>query len=366
MFQTLEMLKPDIKDVMNRMDKMYHDALQKRGGNILFRVLPPSDIAVYSDIVVNSYQYDQESELDRYADDLCKAYLHSFEARIAIPDDAVPTVTPVLGIGDYSAFVAGDISFSTDTSWSTPCLENLGDWHELPPIGSSLWYHRFLTICEKILQNTEGTGIPFARGFFSPLDLAGALRGEKIYFDFYDDPDELHQLLDFCADATIRFTGDIYGLAGKYLSNTPYGTWYLDQSINMSEDIACMISPELYREFCAPHTQKVIDHFGKGFMHTHSRAPYLVREICGLKNVVNLWYATDPNQQVPVHHLEELVEDAQYACLAIDCTTFEEFESTVDLALKGNVSYCMPVKTLEEGIQVTNRANELLRRKGVR
>lgn len=361
MYHEIEYYKPDIDSVVKKMTKTTDDALLKKNGNILFRVLLPSDIKVYSDIVVNSYNY--EDDLDKYINDLSLAYADSFEARRSIMDDAIPIITPVLGIGDYSAFLAGDIYFSKGTSWSKPSLAEISEWRNLPAIGTTFWYRKFLEICEKLMQASKGSGIPFTRGFFSPLDLAEALRGNNIYYDFTDQSDELHDLLDFCADATIKFAGDIYAIARKYLSNEAYGLWYIENSINMSEDIACMISPDLYREFGAPHTQKVIDHFGKGFMHTHSRALYMVKEICSLKNVANLWLATDPNQPIPVQCLEQIIPDAQSTCLAIDCASFEEFENTLDTALKGNVSYCLPVDSIEEGISVTNKVNELLMKK---
>ncbi len=363
MYKNLYDYKPDAKEIFRRMTKTANDALAKRNGNILFRVLLPSDTKMYSDIVLDSYDY--ENGLDRYIADLSDAYADSFEQRRAVPDDAVPSVSPLLGIGDYSAFVTGDIVFSKDTSWSRPSLAAVSEWRNLPPIGSAYWYQKFLTICERLMQRFGGTCIPFARGFFSPLDLAEALRGNQIYYDFTDHPDELHDLLDFCADATIRFAEDITLLARRYLSEETYGLWYLEGNINMSEDIACMISPELYREFGAPHTQKVINHFGKGYMHTHSRAMYMVREICSLKNVVSLWLAADPNQPVPVQCLDRLIEDAQSACLAIDCSSYEELENVFDAARKGNVSFCLPVASVEEGIRTTDQVRELMLRKGV-
>ncbi|MHB1452408.1 MAG: uroporphyrinogen decarboxylase/cobalamine-independent methonine synthase family protein [Saccharofermentanales bacterium] len=363
MYQNAAYYKPDMESVIRKMTKTREDALQKKNGNILFRVLPPSDIRLFSEIAVDSYDY--EEDLDQYIQDLSAAYARSFEARLGIRDDALPLITPVLGIGDYSAFLAGDIHFSKDTSWSKPSLEEINEWRSLPAIGTTYWYKKFLAICDKMLEAAKGTGIPFTRGFFSPLDLAEALRGNKLYYDFTDNPDELHDLLDFCADATIRFAEDIYAIARRHLSEEPYGLWFIENSINMSEDIACMISPDLYREFGAPHTQKVIDHFGKAFMHTHSRALYMVKEICSLRNVANLWLATDPSQPIPVQCLEQLIPDAQSTCLAIDCASFEEFEETLDTALTGNVSYCLPVDTLEDGIDRTDRANALLSRKGV-
>jgi len=363
MYKKIDYYKPNIDTVFSRMDKVAKDAIEKKNGNILFRVLTPSDIAIYSKIDVGSYNYD--SDLNLYINDLSDAYAESFSERRNILDDAVPVISPILGIGDYSAFLAGDIYFSTDTSWSKPSLLKISDWQNLPEVGSNYWYKKFLEICAEMIKVSKGSGIPFSRGFFSPLDLAEALRGNNIYYDFTDSPDELHKLLNYCADATIQFAEDIFSIARKYLSDEKYAMWYIKGAINMSEDIACMISPELYREFGAPYTQKVIDHFGVGFMHTHSRAMYMVKEICSLKNVANLWLATDPNQPVPVKCLEQLIDDAQSTCLAIDCSSFEEFENTLDIARKGNVSYCLPVSDANEGQKLTQKANELLRIKGV-
>ncbi len=355
----LEYLKPNLEKAIFNMNRTYEDACKHKEGNVTLRVLPPEDVEFYEEINLTQFQFEKEEECVRYAKMLCEKQKNSFLYRKELDDNMIPSFTPVLGIGDYSAFVAGGITFTKDTSWPEHVLDKPGDFRKLPPLGTSLWYQRFLHICELMLKEMDGTGIPFMRGFFSPLDLAHALLGEDIYYAFYDEPEELHALLDYSADATIRFADDIYALAGKYLRGTKYGMWYLEGNINMSEDIACMISGELYREFCAPHTQKVIDHFGRGFMHCHSRAMYLVKEICQLNQVAHLWLATDPNQPRPIQHIPELVEAANGVCLAIDCDNFSEIEGQMDELKKGNFSICLPVKSIEEGKEYIRRFEEL-------
>ena len=359
MFEPLKKLKPNLVKTIQMWEKTYQDAINHLPGNVSFRALPPSDVDYYAQFDLTKYNYDDD--IQQYAHDLCQMLSESFSKRKAINDNMIPTISPVLGIGDYSAFVAGDIIFQPETSWSKPVLKEITDYKKLPPLGQAKWYQKFLKICEALLKLSADSGIPFMRGFFSPLDLAAALRGDAIYLDFYDYPDELHGLLNYCADATIAFALDIYALAEKYLIDTPYGIWYLQGNINMSEDIACMISGDLYREFCAPYTQKVINHFGRGHMHSHSRALYLVKEICALKNVAHLWLATDPNQPRPIDHIEELVKDANGVCLAIDCESFEEIERNIHLLMKGNFSLCLPVKSIEEGIYYTEKFNQLIK-----
>jgi len=349
-------LKPTIAMIASEMKKTYSDALMHVGGNVTFRALPKSDIAEYLDL--SSYKYD-ESDIDKYVDDLLIGHFAMMEKRKHVNDNYIPQLNINLGIGDYAAFVTGDVYFKKDTSWSVPAIHDLRMYKDLPEIGTSKWYRKYMYILEKVLQKTENTDIPFARGFFSPLDLAEALHGSEIYTDFYDNPDNLHDFLDYCADATIKFAEDIYKLIRKYRQNAEYGTMFIDGIVNMSEDISSMISPDLYDEFCAPHTQKVIDHFGSGHMHSHSCAIYLVKHICSLKNVANLWLATDPNHPRPFDMLEKLIEDAEGTCLAIDCKSFQEIQDNIDILRQGNFSICLPVTTIEEAIAFTERFRKL-------
>lgn len=357
MFKSIYELKPDIDSTVRLAKKTYLDALNRKGGNVSLRVLLPSDVDIYERFNLKAYDYI--NGLDKYADDLCMLLSESLKIRAGLDDNMIPAVFPILGIGDYSAFVAGDIIFDSNTSWSKPVLPELRAYKDLPLLGESVWYKRFLSICELILKRSEGSGIPFMRGFFSPLDLLASLRGDDIYTDFYDEPDLLHDALDYCAESIIKFAQDLYSLVRKYLKDTQYGTFFIDGMINMSEDISCMISAELYREFSAPHTQKVIDSFGMGFMHCHSRAMYLVKEICSLKNVVHLWLATDPQQPRPIDHVKRLVDDANGVCLAIDCLNFSEIEKNYEDLCCGNFSICLPVKDLNEGMDTIHKFKRL-------
>jgi len=302
--------------------------------------------------------YDFANDLDRYINDLIEQTHLVYEQRRGVRDDTLPNITPILGIGDYSAFIGGEIVFTDDTSWSRPILKKLDDWKKIDDLGSAIWYTRFLELSERLLERARPVGIPYLRGFFSPLDLAHALRGDKIYTDFYDDPEGTHQLLDFCARATIKFAEDIYSLVNKYLGDTEYGNWFTDGFINMSEDIACMISPQLYREFGAPHTQMVINHFGQGLMHCHSRALYMVEEIARLKNVKNIWLATDPGHPKPIDKLAELIEKSNNVGLSIDCESFAEIAENINIAKEGNIAFCLPVDSIQEANKVTDFIRE--------
>jgi hypothetical protein len=185
-FKDLYAYKKAADDLMCRTNAAYEDAIAGKTGNLLFRVLLKSDTDFYNNIKLNTYDFNSQKSVEKYINDLCSEYAQSFEARKDIKDDAVPVISPVLGIGDYSAFVGGDIFFAEDTSWSKPILDSIDDYKHLAPVGTAPWYGKFLDICERIMIESRDSGIPFTRGFFSPMDLAGAIQGDKLYCDFYD------------------------------------------------------------------------------------------------------------------------------------------------------------------------------------
>lgn len=351
--KSIEYYKPNIENTYGNLKKTYEDALQHRGGNVSIRTMPPCDQAMPLNLL--KYNFEEESGIDRYVEDLIAVSLKEMEARREIDDNYYPTLTTKLGIADFSTFVTGEITFSEDTSWSTSSLKSIEDFRKLPPIGTAKWYKRYLLILEKLLDHIKGTGLAVNRGYFSPLDLAESLRGSQIYTDLYDEPEVMHEFLDYCADCITCFAKDVSRLIHDYADGNKYMTFYVDHIINMSEDIACMISADMYAEFCAPHTQKVIDSFGMGHLHFHSRAMYLLKEIAGLHNVANIWLATDPNQMRPIEHIDSMLPDANGVCMAIDCLTFDEIYENIEILKNGNFSICLPCTSIEQAVEYVNR-----------
>ena len=80
-------LKPTIAMIASEMKKTYSDALMHVGGNVTFRALPKSDIAEYLDL--SSYKYD-ESDIDKYVDDLLIGHFAMMEKRKHVNDNYIP------------------------------------------------------------------------------------------------------------------------------------------------------------------------------------------------------------------------------------------------------------------------------------
>ena len=97
----------------------------------------------------------------------------------------------------------------------------------------------------RILRREAGPGACILGWVEGALALSAELRGiNAIMTDFYDDADFVHELMDFCADLSIRYA-EVQIAAGA-------------DSIGMSDAAASMMGPEFYRDFLWPRQMRIL------------------------------------------------------------------------------------------------------------
>ena len=117
----------------------------------------------------------------------------------------------------------------------------------------------------------------------------------------------------------------------------------------MSEDIACLISPRSYAEFARPYTQKVIDHFGNGQIHTHSLGYRCIPEITKLRNLLGVQISDDPNIPRGYDKIDWLLPRVNGLPLTVGCTPDELRSSYKDISSQYNITYAAVVADVQEG-----------------
>lgn len=96
-------------------------------------------------------------------------------------------------------------------------------------------------IIQEELQDEIFTGVGFMGPFTTAANLAGT---EKVLKAMRKNPEGLHKLLDFAADATIE-------VGRKFVEN--------QIGIGLAEPTASLVSPKQFREFVIPYYVKVMD-----------------------------------------------------------------------------------------------------------
>ncbi len=341
MFRDISYYKPDLDASMARVRAFFDCAPDAPGALI---ITFPSVLTLRGP-ALNKYNFD--IDLDAYLHDYLEYQAGLMEIRRGIEDDWIPSVVPYMGIGEFSAFVAGEIEFGEDTSWVKPILREKHDLNSLCLDPRNKWFVRLNSATRYMVQHIAPFRIPFGRGYYSPLDLAWALRGEAIYMDFYEDPDWVHKLLRFSVQATIWFAraqvAEIFAPEFQH----ELSAWHCGPNrVAVGEDISSLCSPAHYNEFGALYTQQVFDTFGIGEIHCHSAGPHVVPEFLKLKRVRQIQIVADPNTARPVEILEGLMDGhpglfgrlPSFPVIALDVTA-DEARDHYDLCKRARIVF---------------------------
>ena len=329
--------KPTLHQVIDRYRGLY--AAREPGHLCTFISAPyagePLEHRPLTEVDWTSYE-----SIDAYLDLTLRNAHRGWRDAIPIADDNIPCGALYIGIGEYSAYVAGDVTFGEDTSWSSPFPGQLKDLDSLTLSEDTRWYRILAHCIDYLVAHCRPLGIPVVRGYYSPLDLAHALRGVPLFTDFVDSPQQVHRLMDFCATATIWLAERIQGIIGQSFGGQVAGAWLPPGTVCMSEDIACLVSPRIYATFARPYTQRVIDHFGHGQIHTHSLGHHVIPEISRLSNLMGIQVAQDPNTQRTFEHIDSLLDRCTTVPLTVSCTLEDLRSRVADVSRRANIILC--------------------------
>lgn len=324
--------RPDIKQVVQRYRQLY---ASREPGSILIHVfVPPDGEAPYD---LREYRLPDLAENARFVERYIAHRECFLRGRLGVLDDYVPDIFIHHGIGIHSAYLAGDIQFSPDTSWSQPVIRQWSDLEGIRFSEGNPWFQVLRQTAEIYAQRLRGQVGIATFYHYSPLDMANALRGNDIFLDFYDAPQQVERLLDLCAEAIIALEDRLWPMVGDVEGGAPlWGSWLPGHCLMMSEDVANLCKPSDYPRWAAPWTQRVIDHYDGAFIHNHALGMHDQPLIAKLRGLYVLQISEDPNCERPIDRLEELIASTGRVVLQVYCRP-EEVERAVAMAQRGRV-----------------------------
>ena len=113
-----------------------------------------------------------------------------------------------------------------------------------------------------------------------PIDTAHLVYGDSIFYDFYDDPEFVHHLLNLSDRAVYFAMGECFRRidgSGEFVAH--YNHLILPKSaggVKISEDTTTLLSPPLIDEFARPHLREMLKHFGGGYVHYCGKNDHLL------------------------------------------------------------------------------------------
>jgi len=294
-----------------------------------------------------------------YLDYRIDSFIKYWEQRKDIDDDMIPALSPWYGIAEHTAFIGGEAEFGDETSWHHPFIKDWSDRSKARLDDNNTWLRLVLDGLEYISEKAEGRFAVKLRGGEGAMDIANVARGNEMFYDFFEYPDELNEFLDFCAGAARYTLTKQMEIAGKYMDGviTGFDIWLPGNSTgHLSEDASVMISPEQFREFGLVHTNKITAGFDHVFMHTHSAGKHNIPEIAKIDNVDYLEISNDPNAPRSMDVYKELEEELEGKTIIVS-VDMEEIQTNMDFLADKKTIIWYNAETVDEA----NKAVELAR-----
>ena len=198
------------------------------------------------------------------------------ECRLAerLEIDLFMPAAPPPGVPWLEACLGMPVQVYRDAVWPHAILDPEEPLDSLQPAYSGEWIEALAEFMRDLVTEFAGRypiAMPFLRG---PIDVvAGMIETDRACLEFYDHPDQMARLIDFCAaawqDISLRLQRIIPPFEGGYVCG---GRWILAPapSTYSSEDSTTFLSMATFRRFLLPADQRMADTFPYGFMHRHS------------------------------------------------------------------------------------------------
>lgn len=306
--------------------------------------------------------WSNEKSILEYA----KAALNNFkleiEVRSILNDDKLPTISASTGTGSIGATYVKDpiVHQEANTNYLIPPIKSWDDG--IDSIGfdpENMYYKAQMTCLKYYVEHWDGmfSILPFSH--FDPLDLANQLRGNDVFYDLYEEPEKLHQLLEKCTQSIIdleEYTWNNY-MKGYGMKAGCFDSWMPKGSF-LSCDAGDLISAELLEEFGIPYTKRIIDLWGGAYLHHHELGAHQIASWAKCDSLTLQFVNRDFNT---IHLAKTLNEDVIKSSLKVPIVfvaLFDEFKQNIEKWAQGKFVVVVECSSEKEAYETVNLTNQ--------
>jgi len=280
---------------------------------------------------LNSYVFPDDME--KHLTNLAECAMTLIGQHERFDDDYIPSTVPWYGIVEHTAFLGGEVTFETDTSFQHTICKSIEDIGSLKLDPGHEWI-RLMIGGMRFMRETFGDTIPVRlRGSMGPSDFANAIRGNDVFYDIYDSPEELRELLKFCIRAA-EFFNDLQReqatpLFGGFINGSEL--WMPGKCIgHVAEDLSTLVTPGTYEEFFLEPLKEFIDYADIAYLHTHSLGHKMIPMFAKIPKIKAMEITNDPNCMRSVEVFRKYYKELD-GIAAVLAPSLEELASLKDL-----------------------------------
>jgi len=180
--------------------------------------------------------------------------------------DALPIMNFNIGACSHAGFFKGAKWEYRDSLWFFPSIENLAT--EIPEFDeNAILYKKALEMTDYFAKECKDEFFISIPDNVGSMDVLSHLRGADLMFDMVDQPEAVHRALVEVQKVWELINNHCLEVLGKANNGATCIGWLRTYAkgrhAQLQCDIACMLSADMFREFCLPELNaqaKLLDH----------------------------------------------------------------------------------------------------------
>ena len=145
-------------------------------------------------------------------------------------------------------------------------------------------------------EKTNGRIAFYIADMQGPFSVASQVYGiEEFLFSCYENPEEVHHLINKCTDVFIKFMDEMFNIVGEDLVTIhSLPCLYLSQEkgIAFSEDLVAVISPGIVKEFINPYAERIAKKYKGIVIHTCGAMNYVIDALMEIPGLIGVNFST--------------------------------------------------------------------------
>jgi hypothetical protein len=251
------------------------------------------------------------------------------------------------------------VIFGQGGAYAKPFLSSLKDVKTLRFDPENEWVKLLEESTRYFAEHAEGLCATSIIETNDSLNFAENVFGSGIFLELYDHPRELLELFDFAYELSIR----LIELQRKYIRRFEGGyfdlheEWLPGDCVWLSVDAWGQCSARDFRALGKHHLQKMVDHFGTGWLHMHNSHLHLLDELVTVSGLIGIGILDDPKQIPCFDRLTTIQEVTGNIPVQINCDKEQFLASLEQSTLPRNVMYW-----IDSGVDSVEEANAIMER----
>jgi len=187
--------------------------------------------------------------------------------------DALPVYNPWLGPDQLAAWLGADILLKPKdfTSWVTPFVDDWAGFPQLTIDPENRWWTLYLEILRASVEAGRGKWVTGYPDLHTGIDGLSAIRGpERLLVDLLEQPEAIRRAMAQMTglfELVVDTVSEIVLPSGQGTSNWTMG-WSSRRFLCIGQnDFTCMISPEMFDEFCLQDTLETTSYVDRSIYH---------------------------------------------------------------------------------------------------